>query len=983
MLRLTMFNNQRFFLTNSLKRHRILPWKLLNWVRIFSTGLLALLLLNSSTELRGQCKKSTEIWNELRFTEDNSEYSTESKLSRLTNLKSVFEKCKLPADSVYARILHRIALYEFLLNHNSPTSQGLDYTLQAARINLNSPAGSRRFAVNSYSNLAIYYRSLMLYKKSLDYFDSTIALVAKYPDQYKFLFTARQERSNIFFHTGNYQQSIDEGRAGLIEAKNISDTSWMINFLTQMAQSHYSLYELAEGIEAADKAIAFANTLLKQSRKGGAANLEVDPVSKRLFFELATALKAKALIYEQLSNYSVAEDYFQQTIRNRINSVSDDNFGQVAGDYNDFGNFYLNSMKSFHKATSCYSQTLVYAKRSNDPERMAKAYLNLGQSSYQQQQFKLAQSYYVKSLNQLLPEPYTDFLRQPISTQLNRVVNNEFILVYLRNRIELLLTEFKTTGSARYLEKALQTAYLSDTLITRFRHEQTGERTQLFWREQTRGIYTLMMEVAYLKHDLAATFFFMEKSRAVLLNDKLNELGSFAYLPTTEALKEQELRNEFLSEQQEAAMRSLNRELDEDAELRLLKAKEDFSTYIKSLEKKYPAYYQYKYSDSVPSLADLKHYLAANKQSFVHYFVGDTVSYAMSISGDGARMLRIESNKFRPDEIPALIAFFSNKQLLNNQYSRFASQSYRLYKSLFEPLQLPAGRVVVCPDNFLLPFEALSTNGSGKKMLIDDYAFTYIYSARYLLKQFPQFPARGNFLGFAPVSFQSYLQLADLKSSAASLDDVAENYNKSLLYKATQATRQHFLSSVGNYDIVNIFSHARADEANEQPMLFMQDSVIRLSELQYLNRPCTRLVVLSACQTTAGKNATGEGIYSLARGFAAAGIPSVAATIWKADEEAIYSISKLFHQHLSKGEPMDVALQKAKLAYIQTASREQLLPYYWANMVIIGKVDPLVLEKGNSFRFWYIGAFGILAALIILLLMKQKAKHSVDFSRYF
>ncbi|HKH63216.1 MAG TPA: CHAT domain-containing protein, partial [Flavitalea sp.] len=255
-----------------------------------------------------------------------------------------------------------------------------------------------------------------------------------------------------------------------------------------------------------------------------------------------------------------------------------------------------------------------------------------------------------------------------------------------------------------------------------------------------------------------------------------------------------------------------------------------------------------------------------------------------------------------------------------------------------------------------------------------------IYSARYLLKQFPEFLARGNFLGFAPVSFQSYLQLADLKSSAASLDDVAENYNKSLLYKATQATRQHFLSSVGNYHIVNIFSHARADEANEQPMLFMQDSVIRLSELQYLERPSTRLVVLSACETTVGKNATGEGIYSLARGFAAAGIPSVAATIWKADEEAIYSISKLFHQHLSKGLPMDVALQKAKLGYMQTANREQLLPYYWANMVIIGKVDPLVLEKETSSRFWYVGASSILVAFIILLLWSRKTKRTRPFT---
>jgi CHAT domain-containing protein len=197
------------------------------------------------------------------------------------------------------------------------------------------------------------------------------------------------------------------------------------------------------------------------------------------------------------------------------------------------------------------------------------------------------------------------------------------------------------------------------------------------------------------------------------------------------------------------------------------------------------------------------------------------------------------------------------------------------------------------------------------------------------------------------------------------------------MYKTSKASKHNFLSSMGSYSIVNVFSHARANDADEEPMLYMQDSIIGLSELQYLDRPCTKLVVLSACQTVAGKNAAGEGIYSLARGFAAAGIPSVAATVWKADEEATYTISGLFHKYLSQGMPKDEALQKAKLHFINTADREHLLPYYWGNMVITGKVDSILFnnETGNS--IWIIAGVAILlmcSGIIYIVRTRHKAQ---------
>jgi len=196
--------------------------------------------------------------------------------------------------------------------------------------------------------------------------------------------------------------------------------------------------------------------------------------------------------------------------------------------------------------------------------------------------------------------------------------------------------------------------------------------------------------------------------------------------------------------------------------------------------------------------------------------------------------------------------------------------------------------------------------------LLYDYAFSYVYSARSLLKTTAIRPAKGNFIGFAPVSFVTDLHLADLTLSADSLRSAAAAYQQTDLYTNTLATRNISCKKCQAMPSPTFFRMPGPTAAANEPVLFMQDSLIHLSELQLLPFPATQLVVLSACQTGAGRNASGEGIYSLARGFSSAGIPAVAATLWEADESAIYAVSGRFHYYLSRGEPKDIALQKSQ-----------------------------------------------------------------------
>ena len=933
---------------------------------LFQKIILFLLIVSTGARtVIGQCTSGIDINNLIIQLDQDRQIKLADKLNELKSLKIQFEKCKHRPDSVYAKLLNKISIIEFEVNGFRVNATSIPYALEAIAINTSGKKDAdSSVAIKSYFNVSIFYHNVGLNKLAFKYYDTAILFAQRYPVYQAVILTARFERAGILSQQGDYQESIHESSIGLRAAQELQQPESVVRFLNQRAQSN--LFQKHYDLAFADARLASEH--LEAIRKAPAVQLDTEKL-KKLYFQLANSYKIMALSKTGYTELPEVQSLMNTAISYRLKSGDR---GMVADDYNDYGAYFFSEHKDFNKATANYQKSLVYA---DDLKiRYATAHLNIGAAQFVQGKYLDAEKNYLLALKDLSLQA-SSILQNPTLQEITLINQTEFIHVYLNNKTEYLLSRYRQTQNPALLKACLETALLTDSVIKFIRREQGGELSKLFWRSRTREFFTNALEACFLARNSGLAFHFMESSRAVILADKMNELGASSLLPLAETLEEQRLRKLVISEQEKVTSMQPGTEQYRLAYDRLLQQKEKLDRFLQVLEKKYPAYYQYKYSADVPTLDDLKKFLSANKQSFVHYFVGDTVSFALGITADRVEMLVIPNDQFQKAEITNFLSTLANKQMLNAGYQRFTELSHRLYKTLFEPLKLPRGRTVICPDNFLLPFDALSTDPSGKKMLIEDYAVSYIYSAGYLLKQFPEYPAKGNFLGFAPVSFQSHLRVADLTNSAPSLDNVASNYTNAKLYTAKEATKKNFLSNVGHYNIVNIFSHARADNTDTQPILYMQDSIISLSELQYVNRPGTKLVVLSACQTTVGKNATGEGIYSLARGFASAGIPSVAATMWKADEETVYAISKLFHQYLSRGTPMDEALQKAKLQFMQNADREHLLPYYWANMVLIGKVEPLKLEKTHKYRIWYISGISLLLLTCIAVLLRKRRRN--------
>jgi CHAT domain-containing protein len=902
-----------------------------------------LLLVNRCQRADAQCPTNQQIYDSVRSIEGNDGLSSGQKLPILYALKKKYLDCGLIQDSAYARLLHRIGTCEFGANSGTATVSAILNTQEAARINAAGGRGSKgSFAVNSYMNLGYYYKSLRQYAKALAYFDTAIIFGRQFPGQTDFILSSRINKALILKDAGDYQKAIEECTLGILLSREVDSATMLLGFLNQRAICYYFEQEEKFARPDADSAIVYGRRLNHT-------------------FELASAYKMKSLI-----DWSPA--LFNEAVQLRLKTGD---YGQVADDYIDLGNYYSHHGFLLEPAQAAYEKALLYARKAKDNEKIAKVYTNMGFVSFRRGRYGEALDSYSRALKYLLNEPDSLRFTDPGFTDLQPILNKDLVLWILANRIDASLHSFRKEGGRPDLDRALHTALLADSLLTAIRHEQTSEQSKLFWRERMREIFTNGLEACYLTGDPRLAFFFMESSRAALLNDKLQELGAQAHISSEDTRLEQQLVLNMVSAQLKAADLAPGKAGYDSAQSNFLHAKENVDRYIRSLENRYPAYYQYKYASAVPSLHDLQGYLAANKASFVDYYMTDTLLLILAIDPHAARLIRFGPRSFDHELVNSFLRQCSDEQYLNSHYDRFGVTSYQLYQTMFKPLGVPPGRVIVCPDNFQVPFEALCRDRAGGHYLVEDYLFSYVYSAKYLLAPQGAHSPTKNFIGFAPVFFQPYLHLPDLRQSDAALRNIAGYYSQASLFTLTQATKKKFLDEIPGYAVVNLFSHAQADTSDQEPLLFFQDSVIRLSELQLLPGMATRLVVLSACQTNVGKNATGEGVYSLARGFAAAGVPSVAATEWQAEDLATYAISTSFHHYLAAGFSKDSALQQAKLDYIREGGRERSLPYYWANMILVGNTNPIRLT-GQSNSLWeLLGGMVLFLALVGWMIARQ------------
>ncbi|REK07733.1 MAG: CHAT domain-containing protein [Acidobacteria bacterium] len=190
--------------------------------------------------------------------------------------------------------------------------------------------------------------------------------------------------------------------------------------------------------------------------------------------------------------------------------------------------------------------------------------------------------------------------------------------------------------------------------------------------------------------------------------------------------------------------------------------------------------------------------------------------------------------------------------------------------------------------------------------------------------------------------------------------------------EASEARLSRALLDGERVELLHLAAHAIVDErepARSSVVLAAgsedEDGLLQSREIAALPLAGS-LVVLSACDTAAGRQLRGEGVLSLARSFFRAGSRTVLATRWPLRDDHARELIAAFYRSAARGEPVAEALAEA-----QREARQRGLPSEaWGGFVLLG--DPTLrlaprTEPGLPGPVALMVALGGLAAVAVLV----------------
>ena len=888
------------------------------------------------------------MWNRIIYLRDSSQASAKEQLGELKNYLNKINLCSYRNDSTNVLLLARIG---WLYSKENDFKSAIAYTSQAidvihAQINDRNTKESQ--LIKCYNNLRILYDStnqVFLRNKAID---SCISVVMRLKTDYNYVFELVNFKIENSFEQGDYYNCLNysnlgefiAGKSGYLTKDVLYYNSWKINSLIYLNQ-----YKKAS--ELLDKSI---KDCLKTGNKNYIGSL--------------LGLKARIAI-----DYGRTNEAIKYTRSSVLSDKAISNYKGCSGSLNNLGYYlYFKKLHQNEKALEAYNEALHFANDNYSVailDNIAVVYAEMGD-------YNKAFEFFQKSFDKIYPGvDELSLLNKSGEDILNRV-SAEYIVGLVLDKAETLIKKYEQKKDPADLQFSLHIYKSADRLMDKIRMVQTEYASKLFWRSDTRRLYEKAIVVSLLTDNKEDAFFFFEKSRAVLLNDQLKEQATGDPNIGEMASIKKKIPN---LERQVSSLDPSTKEY-ADVQRELFTNKEQLSRLDHLIKTKNPWYYQSLLDTNFIKLKEAQNKLIDKNDSstILEFFDGDSAVYMFSITRNHSKISIINKTSFET-LVDRYNLYLTNPILENQDFNGFIKTGQDLYQIISKESPLPKGRIVISPDGRYFPFEALVTNNnvSQPAYFVNDHVVSYTYSVRFLLNEFTSKKAvsSGTFLGVAPVQFPSSFNLSPLLQSDASIKKINSHFRNADVLVSSQATRNNFMQQFQDFKIIQLYTHASDTSAYGEPVIYFSDSALYLSELIPEGKIATRLIVLSACETGNGKLYKGEGVFSFNRGFASLGIPSSVINLWSVDDESTYRLTELFYKYVNEGLALDQALQKAKLEFISSSSKEKRLPYYWAAAVLVGKSDKIEMHNGMGWRYAYF-ALGILFLIYLVWKLIKK-----------
>lgn len=255
----------------------------------------------------------------------------------------------------------------------------------------------------------------------------------------------------------------------------------------------------------------------------------------------------------------------------------------------------------------------------------------------------------------------------------------------------------------------------------------------------------------------------------------------------------------------------------------------------------------------------------------------------------------------------------------------------KLYDLLLRPMVALASsdRLVIVPHGVLhgLPFHAFH---DGEAYLLDRREVTYALSATlWSCSSADPAPEQSEAVHSAVFGVPS----PGIERVSTEVGEISRLLPGARTYCGDAATIGSFYAAAPGCRYIHMATHAqyRADNPLYSG-LRLSDGWLLARDLYDLRLQCS-LATLSACRTGAAAVEPGDEIFGLIRGFLIAGVQSVAASLWAADDESTAELMVRFYSLIAEGLRPAAALRAAQLSV-----RDQYPhPYYWAAFALVGQ----------------------------------------------
>lgn len=613
--------------------------------------------------------------------------------------------------------------------------------------------------------------------------------------------------------------------------------------------------------------------------------------------------------------------------------------------------------------------------------------LRAAQASADQDKFEQAEDYFHQSINALIEDTTGTKIHQlPIILNNTFYVSPDVFVEYLAVRQNAFIQE-ADAGNAEALPLALETAFKLDSFLNRSRDQLALTASLNRFIEQERRHYAAGIDVALRLYRETGQASYLEDAYYFASSQKSNLLNR--YLNSPNLAQTMGVPQEVIDEQQDLELRVLILEQQlntaeevDKAALReeLLAVNRELDVQRETIAQDYPAFSQALRGYERLDLAAATEALDPN-QLVVEYFLSDSSVYVFTIDQDGLEHLVLP----RPDNLTELVA----------QANTDEDAAALLYQAIVAPAIAEKDnitRLQFIPDGDLwqASFAALR---NGDRYLIQDYAISYAYASAMLFADRSGLDVGEGYLGNG-ISYEDIIrrinaspsrsavgnQLRDLGplpfarrevNEAAAVMGGVERIN-------TEATKARFLEEGPRAGILHLAMHGIInDNPMENALVFRgeQDTFDLLTMQEVLARKFpAALTILSACHSGNGPLQQNEGVQSIGRAFMAAGSRSTITSAWEAQDEATYKILTEFYAELDAGVPLDVALQTATTAFLQSETKANRNPINWANLKLHGAVAPI----GGQTNWWIWGlGLAALGVAIVIGLARTRVQRKV------